>query len=1092
MDKHSNNDISVVELIELMGNHGREGVEEIKKMGGIEGICRKLQTSPTEGLVYSNTDLTKRRLKYGYNVIPRVKPKALFRLVYEALQDVTLIILMIAAAVSLGLSFYTNQPGDWIEGAAILVSVLAVVLITSISDYSRDRKFRTLQSSIEQDQKFSVLRDGVIKQILNSNIVVGDVCQIKYGDLLPVDGVLIQSNDIKVDESAMTGESEPVKKGVAIDPIMLSGTHILEGSGKMLVTAVGVNSQAGIIFVLLHTAATNKENKMDRMSMTEKALKRRKTITDNMDAKYTSPEEMLKKSVVTQVKRPRSILQTKLTRLAILLSYSGSACAILTILVLFIQFSVYKFITLDEPWDNKYIADYVDFFIVGVTILVVAVPEGLPLAVTISLAFAVIRMMKDNNLVRHLDVCETMGNASTICSDKTGTLTTNRMTVVQSYICEKLFYTAPTPGRVPENIIDKFVQGISINTSYTSRVVPSPNEGELPRQIGNKTECSLLTYIEKMGYHYQEERVKYPEESLVHVYTFNSNRKSMSTVIKINKNNEEGYRLYTKGASEIIAFKCSHIYCEDGLLLPFSNEMKDRLMRKIIEPLTNNGLRTLTITHKDFMYSTGRTDKHNVNDVLINKEPDWDNENEIINDLTCIAIVAIEDPIRDEVPEAIRLCQGAGITIRMVTGDNINTARNIATRCNIIQPNQDFLVMDGPEFNRRIRDKNGVVQQNLMDEIWPKLRVLARSSPVDKYNLVKGIMESRLSSNREVVAVTGDGTNDGPALKKADVGFAMGVCGTDVAKEASDIIITDDNFSSIVKAVMWGRNVYDSIAKFVQFQVTVNVVAITTAFLGSIFIKTSPLTALQMLWINIIMDTLAALALAAEYPTADLLLRKPYGRTEPLVSRPMIKHIIGQAIYQIAVLLILLFFGNEFLGVPEFKLYEKKATQHLTILFNTFVMMTLFNEINCRDIHDRRNIFHGLHKNIVFCVIWIGSLGVQAIIVQFGREAFKTTPITILQWAWCIAFGFGTIIWGQLLITIPSRFVPNILSWSQKHDEIDVDNLSPSDEILYHQRGLSAGQILWLRGITRVQNQARPLDNLHLQQGRHSLMKITF
>lgn len=1085
----------MVELIELMGNHGREGVEEIKKMGGIEGICKKLQTSPAEGLAFSSTDLTKRRLKFGYNVIPRVKPKSLFRLLYEALQDVTLIILMIAAAISLGLSFYTNQKGDWIEGTAILVSVLAVVFIASISDYSRERKFRILQSSIEKDQKFSVIRDGVIMQISNSNIVVGDVCQIKYGDLLPVDGILIQSNDIKVDESAMTGESEPVKKGVNIDPIMLSGTHILEGSGKMLVTAVGVNSQAGIIFVLLHTAATDKENKMVRMSQTEKALKRRVTLTDEKDtkvSKYTSPEEMLKKSVVTQVKRPRSILQTKLTRLAILLSYSGSACAILTILVLFIQFSVYKFVTQGEKWDNKYISDYVDFFIVGVTILVVAVPEGLPLAVTISLAFAVLRMMKDNNLVRHLDVCETMGNASTICSDKTGTLTTNRMTVVQSYICEKLFYTAPTPGRIPENIIEKFVQGIAINTSYTSRVIPSPNEGELPRQIGNKTECSLLNYIEKMGYHYQDERTKFPEESLVHVYTFNSNRKSMSTVIKINKNNEEGYRLYTKGASEIIAFKCSHIYCEDGLLLPFSKEMKDRLMRKIIEPLTNNGLRTLTITHKDFMYSTGRSDQHNANDVIITKEPDWENEHEIMKDLTCIAIVAIEDPIRDEVPEAIRLCQGAGITVRMVTGDNINTARNIATRCNIIQPNQDFLVLEGPEFNRRIRDMYGVVQQNLIDEIWPKLRVLARSSPVDKYNLVKGIMESRLSTNREVVAVTGDGTNDGPALKKADVGFAMGLCGTDVAKEASDIIITDDNFSSIVKAVMWGRNVYDSIAKFVQFQVTVNVVAITTAFLGSIFIKTSPLTALQMLWLNIIMDTLAALALAAEYPTADLLLRKPYGRTEPLVSRPMIKHILGQAFYQVSVLLILLFLGSKFLGVPAYNLYEKNATQHLTVLFNTFVMMTLFNEINCRDIHDRRNVFHGLHKNAVFCVIWIGSLCVQAVIVQFGGEAFRTTPITALHWGWCFAFGLGAMLWGQLLITIPSKYVPNILSWGQKHDEIDVDNLSPSDEILYHQRGLNASQILWLRGITRVQNQTNPLESLLLNPGRHSLMKITF
>lgn len=350
-------------------------------------------------------------------------------------------------------------------------------------------------------------------------------------------------------------------------------------------------------------------------------------------------------------------------------------------------------------------------------------------------------------------------------------------------------------------------------------------------QVGNKTECALLGYVIGLGRDYQTKRNEVPEDKLYKVYTFNSVRKNMSTVIELPR--KEGFRVFCKGASEIVLKKCMFIYGRDGKLERFSKEEQDRMVKTVIEPMAMDGLRTICISYKDYV----RRKPTSPHEVQIETEPNWEDEDAIVSRLTCLAVVGIEDPVRPEVPGAIRRCQRAGITVRMVTGDNVNTARSIALKCGIIKPGDDFLVLEGKEFNRRIRDANGDVNQSLFDKVWPRLRVLARSSPSDKYILVKHIIESKLNPNREVVAVTGDGTNDGPALKKADVGFAMGIAGTDVAKEASDIILTDDNFSSIVKAVMWGRNVYDSIAKFLQFQLTVNVVAVIVAFVGACAIE---------------------------------------------------------------------------------------------------------------------------------------------------------------------------------------------------------------------------------------------------------------
>uniref|UniRef100_A0A672HG70 Calcium-transporting ATPase n=1 Tax=Salarias fasciatus TaxID=181472 RepID=A0A672HG70_SALFA len=1090
------------ELRSLMELRGAEALTKIgESYGDIQGLCNRLKTSAVDGLSGQPTDIEKRKTVFGQNLIPPKKPKTFLQLVWEALQDVTLIILEVAAIVSLGLSFYrppdaerdhcgkaaggvedeNESEAGWIEGAAILLSVICVVLVTAFNDWSKEKQFRGLQSRIEQEQKFTVVRGGQVIQIPVAEIVVGDIAQIKYGDLLPADGVLIQGNDLKIDESSLTGESDHVKKTQEKDPMLLSGTHVMEGSGKMVVTAVGVNSQTGIIFTLLGGGEDDEDDEEEKKKEKEEKKKQKKngSVENRKKAKAQDGAAMEmqplnsdegadaeEKKKANLPKKEKSVLQGKLTKLAVQIGKAGLVMSAITVIILVVLFVVDTFWIQNLPWVKDctpiYIQFFVKFFIIGVTVLVVAVPEGLPLAVTISLAYSVKKMMKDNNLVRHLDACETMGNATAICSDKTGTLTMNRMTVVQAYIAEKHYKKIPEPENIPSSSLDMLILGIAVNCAYTTKIMPPEKEGGLPRQVGNKTECALLGFSNDLKRDYQSIRNEIPEEKLYKVYTFNSVRKSMSTVLKMA---DGSYRMFSKGASEILLKKCYKILTANGEPKVFRPRDRDDMVKKVIEPMASEGLRTICLAYRDFSTADG--------------EPDWDNENDILTGLTCICVVGIEDPVRPEVPDAIRKCQRAGITVRMVTGDNINTARAIATKCGILQPGDDFLCLEGKEFNRRIRNEKGEIEQERIDKIWPKLRVLARSSPTDKHTLVKGIIDSTVAEQRQVVAVTGDGTNDGPALKKADVGFAMGIAGTDVAKEASDIILTDDNFSSIVKAVMWGRNVYDSISKFLQFQLTVNVVAVIVAFTGACITQDSPLKAVQMLWVNLIMDTFASLALATEPPTESLLLRKPYGRNKPLISRTMMKNILGQGVYQLIIIFTLLFAGESLLfdidSGRDAPLHAPPS-EHYTIVFNTFVLMQLFNEINARKIHGERNVFEGIFNNMIFCSIVFGTFVIQIVIVQFGGKPFSCVALSIDQWLWCTFLGFGSLLWGQVISSIPTsrlKFLKTAGHGTQKEEipDEELEELEDMDEIDHAERELRRGQILWFRGLNRIQTQ---------------------
>uniref|UniRef100_A0A3B3QB14 Calcium-transporting ATPase n=1 Tax=Paramormyrops kingsleyae TaxID=1676925 RepID=A0A3B3QB14_9TELE len=1038
------------ELRSLMELRGAEGLQKIQESyGGIHGLCSKLKSSPVEGLTGYPAETEKRKAEFGQNHIPPKQSKSFLQLVWEALQDVTLIILEVAAIISLGLSFYRPPDAEkdycskgagsvdeedkaeagWIEGVAILLSVICVVLVTAFNDWSKEKQFRGLQNRIVQEQKFSVVRRGQVIQIPVAELVVGDIAQIKYGDLLPTDGILVQGNDLKLDESALTGESDLVKKTLDKDPMLLAGTHVMEGSGKMLITAVGINSQTGIIFTLLGTGEDEDNNKrakkeQKRKKKEEKRKENGKKEKENkeldesaenhkkdkaldgvmiemqtLNAQEVGDGEVKKK--VSMSKKEKSVLQGKLTKLAVEIGKAGLVMSAMTVIILVVLFVVETFWVQDRSWVKDctpiYIQFFVKFFIIGVTVLVVAVPEGLPLAVTISLAYSVKKMMKDNNLVRHLDACETMGNATAICSDKTGTLTLNRMTVVQVYIADTYYRRVPNPKHIPRNIMDLLIQGIAVNCAYTTKILCPDKEGGLPQQVGNKTECALLGFALALQKDYEAIRYEIPEEKFYKVYTFNSIRKSMSTVLK---NADGSFRMFSKGASEILLKKCNKILLSNGECREFPQRARNDLVKMVIEPMASEGLRTICLAYRDFPLTDG--------------EPEWDNEADILRCLTCLCVVGIEDPVRPEVPDAIRKCQRAGITVRMVTGDNINTAIAIATKCGIIQPGHNFLCLEGKEFNKLIRNEKGEIEQELIDKVWPKLRVLARSSPTDKHTLVKGIIDSTVTQQRQVVAVTGDGTNDGPALKKADVGFAMD----------------------------------------------------------------SPLKAVQMLWVNLIMDTFASLALATEPPTESLLLRKPYGRNKPLISRTMMKNILGHAVYQLTVVFTLLFAGERLFDIDSGRSAPLHAppSEHYTIVFNTFVMMQLFNEINARKIHGEHNVFAGIFSNAIFCSIVLGTFIIQIVIVQFGGKPFSCVSLSFDQWLWCIFLGVGCLLWGQIVSSIPTSwltFLKPAGHGTQMQDDDDMDDL---DEIDYIERELRRGQILWFRGLNRIQTQMRVVN----------------
>jgi len=639
-----------------------------------------------------------------------------------------------------------------------------------------------------------------------------------------------------------------------------------------------------------------------------------------------------------------------------------------------------------KPWEWSNLNDLISYFIIAVTIVVVAVPEGLPLAVTISLAYSIKQMMVDNNLVRHLAACEVMGGATDICSDKTGTLTENRMTVTHGIVAGREF-SVPLEFELDVQVHRLLTEAGIINTAETSDFSEQP--GQPIKYIGNPTECSVIHFCAKLGVKAATVRQAF-KPRIKKLYPFSSARKRMSTIVEY----DGIYRMYTKGAPDMMLARSTSMLTPEGRVVDLTNEQRQIFLNQV-EEMANDGLRTLCLCFRDFPL-------------------DWDNENDCPagvpieeppeHQLICIAIVGIMDPIRKEVPEAVRLCQKAGITVRMVTGDYISTAKKIATDCGILTA--DGVALEGPDFAQMTDEQ--------LDDVLPRLQVLARSAPLDKYRLVE-----RLKFHKRIVAATGDGTNDAPALKAADVGCAMGIAGTEVAKEASDIIIMDDNFRSIVRAVLWGRSIADNIRKFLQFQLTVNFAALMVAMIAALARSGEPLRAVQLLWVNLIMDTMAALALGTERPTEDLLDRKPINVHEQrLISNIMARNILGQGLYQILVLLFLLWCA------PFMWDLEAKSDHHFTLIFNAFVWCQIFNEVNSRKINDEPNILENFFANGIFSGILAITALCQVLIVEFGGHAFHTHPLDVGQWFICVFIGFMSIPLGVILRMIPVPPMP--------------------------------------------------------------------
>ncbi|KAI9251295.1 PMCA-type calcium-translocating P-type ATPase [Helicostylum pulchrum] len=976
----------------------------------------------------------KRSNVFGANVLPPVKGKNIFQLMWLAVNDKTLILLAVAAAVSLAVGLYEDianpdydEQGNkiagikWVEGVAIMVAILIVVLVGSVNDFQKEKQFRKLNAK-KDDRVVKATREGKTVQISVYDIQVGEVLYLEPGDIVAADGVFIEGHNVRCDESAATGESDAVRKqsfescytlvhkdreqekksdflsvpnnnrpssSISIasssdetikkpkkdvhksypDPFIISGSKMLEGNCTYLVTGVGVNSYYGRTLMALRT--------------------------DN----ETTP------------------LQEKLNGLASMIAKLGSASGLLMLIVLLIRYFVnWKFHGIPDA--TEIVQEIMEILIVVVTVVVVAVPEGLPLAVTLALAYATQRMLKDNNLVRVLAACETMGNATTICSDKTGTLTQNKMTVVAGTLGSSFRFIQDPPSdrvdlydittmseTVPAPIIRIISQGIAIN----STAFEAPDENGTIQFVGNKTETALLQFSKNMGSeNFEELRTAWSTEQ---VFPFSSERKAMATVIRIPHPTKPGefiYRAHVKGASEILVENCGHIltlnaskYTDpqhdyDVKTRPLTSQDVVRV-GKIIQSYATRSLRTIGIAYRDF--ESWPPKGGHASTVGSETEVPYD---DLIQDkgLVLLGIVGIEDPLRPGVKEAVTACQGAGVFIRMVTGDNIVTAKSIAKQCGIYTPGG--IVMEGPVFRN--------LPPNEMDAILPRLQVLARSSPEDKQILV-----GRLRELGDIVAVTGDGTNDGPALKMADVGFSMGIAGTEVAKEASSIILMDDNFSSIVRAVMWGRCVNDAVKKFLEFQLTVNVTAVLLTFISAVASdkQSSVLTAVQLLWVNLIMDTFAALALATDPPTEELLDRAPEPRSSPLITFKMWKMIIGQAIFQIVVTLVLLY--------SDILHYEAEDPILKTIVFNTFVFCQIFNEINCRRIDSNLNVFHNIFANKFFIFIFFLCVFLQCIIVNFGGNAFQVVPIDGVGWAISICVGVLALPIGVIIRLIPDE-----------------------------------------------------------------------
>jgi len=970
-----NNDffkISPQELINIMNLYKdrADNYDELKyfeEQGGIDDLLNKLDTDKKNGI----SSIENREEYFGSNKI-FIKPIPSFcSFVEEALSDKMIIILIISSIIEIIISMFNiymngeENNMDWLDGVSIIIAIIVVVMVGSVTNYKKEIKFHNLNHFENEKTKFDVIRNGTIQELHSDDLLVGDLIKIYNGDILPADILLIEGHDIKIDESSLTGESVAVKKNCyekcleeiksgnknPSSNILLCGTNVIEGNGSGIVLAIGEYSQKGII---------------------------RGTI-DNAQENNQTP------------------LEIKLNSIADLIGYFGLGSAIVTFVALVIQLIVEYFTTNSMSFSEGF-NKILRILILCVSIIVVAIPEGLPLAVTLSLAFSIKKLMDQNNLVRKMHACETMGGANYICTDKTGTLTENRMQAIYLITTDSIVYLHQNEDDETKITAEKKKKGknkkekknkrsyeeilnnkeyweilrnsIGLNVDYTIKSIESNKLNEEVKdnyEAKNKTDKAFIEFLLDYNIDLDKDITKsYLESDNYKKFPFDSQKKRMSIMIK-EKSFPTGYRLFTKGGAENALLYCDqYISSKDGQICDLTDENK-KYINNQIEIMNKKMMRSLYIAYKDLSeeeYNNGF--KQDEDDSFIDQK-----------DLIFVSIICLRDSLRPNVKESVIKCHEAHVNVIMVTGDNIMTATAIGKECHIlpdfvnldhltkheieqnpnemnnkeerekhikdlltnkpyaITGNSFFNVIEGifcetcgedtisckcPKSeleaeellkknggNKKAVKKDSIKNLENFKKITQNLLILARAQPLHKYALVLG-----LKALGSVVAVTGDGTNDAPALSKSDVGFAM-IDGTDISKDASDIVILDNNFSSIVIAIIYGRSIYENIRKFLQFQLTVNFCACFLVFICSCIGNETPLTSIQMLWVNLIMDSLGSLALATEPPYDSLLNRYPTKRNESIINGTMWKHILIQSLFELILLVFIYIYGPSFI-----------------------------------------------------------------------------------------------------------------------------------------------------------------------------------
>ena len=995
-----------------------------QSMRSLQQIAETFPSSRESGL--TDAQVADSRAKFGANRLTPLPRQPVWKKFLEKFDDSIIKILLAASLLKIVVDLFDGEPlagglalasviavflisrfvaiGDWVpsilfglagfwvavsiaighpsyEGLAVMIAVFLATGVAFLSEYRSDQEFEKLNSA-KDSVRVKVHRDGAIRTIALEDVVVGDLVQLEMGDEIPADGRIVKANELYLDQSLMTGEAEPVKKtsagaddtsdGPDQPGSVFRGTQVVDGVGHMLVSNVGDDTMIGQIARRLSGDPEEAEETPDAAASPE-----------------SREDRVQKKLTISKASTP---LQEKLEVLAGLISKVGYAAALAIFVALLLR-GIFIAVPAEVFWPSDstqalvVVKNLLAYFVYMVIIIVVAVPEGLPMSVTISLAIAWRKMSKANSLVRQLVACETIGSATVICSDKTGTLTQNKMTVSRVGLGDKTF-----DGKFAGVATDSrsALHWMIVNSGVNSTASLEEKAGKT-MTVGNSTEGSLLNWLRAGAWHktdaieYADLRTTYPVLYQIH---FSSDRKRMTTLIK------DADRVVTlvKGAPEQILAQCEQYLAVDGTVQPITPPIRVQIETQIGDA-ARDAMRTLAFAHAELP-----------TDFPLDEEAIHARRGEIENGLIFTGFVGISDPLRPDVKAAVEKCRAAGIEVKMITGDTLETARAIGRQIGLFD-SPEALALTSAEFNALSDDE--------LKAKLPNLRILARARPLDKYRIVRLLQEQN-----HVVAMTGDGTNDAPSLKKADVGLAMGISGTEVAKEASKIVLLDDSFNTIVNGVQWGRALYENIQRFIQFQLTINVSALIIAFLGPFLGLKPPFTVLQLLWINVIMDTFAAIALCSEPPRAGLMQRPPKRRDENILTREMLRNIGVTASFFVVVMLALLLgmqHGDWFAGdSAKSAEFPELTFRQVTIFFSVYVFFQVWNQINCRSLTPRESGFHRLFENPQFLAIASLIVVGQVLIITFGGKVFNVEPLDVLDWLVIAAATASVLIFAEV------------------------------------------------------------------------------